>query len=183
MAAHNRYLRGKQNQIRGTVDADVVIEAGDFVVLNNQDGTVFQSSYSTANSLQANNFFYPFTKVGCSTAPTEGMDIIASNFAGIAMTGSASGVTNQIVVATTGVFRYPLYHAPSAVTIGSFVSAVSPPGGFSANTGVSKQTVVNHATLTGVGTTAYLGYVTKTESGASYVDFELWSGLYEGRLA
>ena len=98
---------------------------------------------------------------------------IATQFIGVAMGGSASGVTNNIRVATTGVFRYPLRNI-SAVTIGSAVYAVSPT--LSGTQGTSAQFVVNEGTqVIGQGTSAPLGIIVKTESGASFVDFALKS--------
>lgn len=83
------------------------------------------------------------------------------------MESSPSGVTENISVAKAGVFRYPLYRN-GAVTVGALISAVST---LTAGTGVSKQAVFMSSTAPG--STAYLGYVVKTESGASFVDFQI----------
>ena len=178
MAAHNRYLRGAMSTMRGTVRGNITVEPGDFVVIDNTVGTCGLTS-GTLNST-ADNRFYPFEFFRCTTAATGYIYQLASQFVGVAMTGSESGTTNDIVVATSGVFRYPVIGAPSAVTVGAKVSAVSPAAG--AGGGISNQTVCNHNTATGHGSTAYLGHIVKTESGASYVDFQLWSGLRDGVL-
>jgi len=89
------------------------------------------------------------------------------------MEGSPDGVTHNISVATAGVFRYPLYSI-GAVTVGYQVSSVSTRV---STLGVSSQAVcIIGATLA---TTAFLGTVVKTESGASHVDFELKT-MYTG---
>jgi hypothetical protein len=83
------------------------------------------------------------------------------------MDGSVSGVTEKITVATNGVFRYPMVGGTGGVTIGALVSATSPTTG----SPPSVQTVCR--INTSPGTTAYLGRIVKTQSGATYVDFQI----------
>jgi len=95
-------------------------------------------------------------------------------FLGVAMESSpASGVTDNITVATSGFFRYPLHPdwVTSAVTVGSLVSAVS----YELTGGVSNQHVIMIAATPG--STCYLGRCIKTESAATFVDFELMTAF------
>ena len=178
MANINRHLRGAQDVMIADVNGNVVVEVGDFMVRNGQLGMVGLNANITT-LLAADNTAYPFSYVKSATAATELENTIAENFLGIAMEASVAGTTEKISIATAGVYRYPLDSLESAVTIGSFVSAVSATG----SSGVSKQAVMNHATATGVGSTAYLGRCVKTESGASYVDFDLFTTFNKGFLA
>ena len=177
MAGNNRHLRGNTQQFSGEVNANVVVEPGDLIGINTTDGYYGPGTY--LNLDQSNQKLYPFS---CMRAITPGTDhIIATTFMGIALTGSASGTTSNIVVATDGIFRYPLIAAPSAVTIGAKVSCVS---GTQA-AGVSSQTVAANADRDGLtkGSSAYLGVIVKTESGASFVDFQLITATSGGSIA
>lgn len=172
MAGNVRNLRGNTKQIRATVPGSVVVEAGDLVGLNYVDG--YYGAGGVANLNQANGYIYPLGYCRPATGGS-GMDIaIAESFAGVALTGSASGSTDEVVVGVDGIARYPIIIGPSAVTIGARVSAVSG----TPLTGTSNQTVAVNADRTpahSTGTTGYLGTVVKTESGASFVDFTLWT--------
>jgi hypothetical protein len=154
MAGHNRYLRGSMSEIFAPVRGNIVVEPGDLMYKNEQ----------------VSNYAYPFDENKTATAGTAFEEDIYTNFLGVATQGSETGVTENITIATGGVFRYPLDGTPSAVTLGSLVSAVSPSV---SGSGGSVQAVVNHATATGNGTTAYLWYCVKTESAASFVDFQI----------
>jgi len=176
MSANNRYLRGNRRQVEGTVAGSVVVEPGDLIGINNTDGYYGAGGITLLN--QANHYLYPLGYCRPVTGGS-GMDIaIGETFVGVALTGSASGSTDTIIVGVDGIARYPVIKAPSAVTLGARVSAVSG----TALTGTSNQTVAVNADRTPVhigGTTGYLGIVVKTESGASFVDFQLWSGIYK----
>jgi len=177
MTAHNRHLRGKTNQILADVHGSTVVEAGDLMFRNSIAGLVGDGT--AGNAIAADNYAYPFNLARNSAS--EVCTIVAgihTNFLGVAMESSISGVTEKISIATAGVFRYPLYRN-SAVTVGYKVSAVSTFAS-AADQGVSKQTVYHIATTPG--STAYLGYIVKTESGASYVDFQIRTAYGSGAL-
>jgi len=178
MAAQNRHLSGESRIVLGKVFGDTVIEAGDLLILNNQDGTC---GNSVTTLRQADNYVFPLDMVMSATAASEWDDVVSTQFIGFAVESSAGGTTEDISVATAGTVRYPLL-TMSAVTIGSKMSAASPAGGAAAGNGTSRQTVVNENTQSTIGSTAYLGYCVKTESGASFVDFEIWSGIFDGQL-
>lgn len=163
MAGHNRYLRGEMNTVLVDVHGHTVVEAGDLMVLNN-------STSMHTDGWSADNYAFPFDDIGSTSNNEQTLGKMKNAFLGVAMEGSESGVTEKITVATTGMFRYPLYFANSSTTIGSKVSAVTVSTG--SGSGSSPQTVNLNTTTTG--STFYLGYITKTESsGASYVDFEI----------
>lgn len=168
MAAHNRHIRGETNQVLVDIHGNIVVEAGDLMFRNNIAGLV--GTGVAGGAIAADNYAYPFNLARNSASET--CTILAgvhTNFLGVAMESSKSGVTEKISIATAGVFQYPMY-LTSGVTVGGKVSAVSTFAD-AANQGVSKQTVYNIATTPG--STAYLGYIVKTESGASYVSFQI----------
>lgn len=159
MAGRNRHLRGNTKEILAPVRGFITVNPGDLMYQN------------TA----VNNNAYPFSECKDPTAGTAVAQTVHNNFLGVAMDGSASGVTENISIATDGVFRFPLVGGlTSGVTLGCRVSAVSPSVSAA---GVSSAWVVNHNVATGGGiqhgTTAYLGYCVKTESGASFIDFQI----------
>jgi len=166
MAGQNRYLRDGTNTILAPVHGNVEINSGDLVFINSLNGLV--GGEVIGNAIAADQYVYPFNKAVNAGSPAAGVQFgVYTYFAGVAMESSPAGVTENITVAVDGVFRYPLY-ALSAVTVGSLITSVSP---YVSTLGVSPQAV----SIIGYGlaTTAYLGYVVKTESGASFVDFEI----------
>lgn len=162
MSGHNRHLRGDINEILAPVRGKTVIEAGDFVYAHTGDS----------------NYVYPVSDFkDSSTTGRSGSDV-SKGFQGVAMEGSPSGVTENIVVATAGVFRYPLLYK-SAVTIGAVVSMVS----CTAGSGATAQKVINSEAQDAGGTTVRYGVIVKTETSAvSFVDFALRT-MYSGATA
>lgn len=160
-AAYNRHLRGKTNDIQVPVKGNIEVLPGDFMFK-------FANGGAIGAAVDADNYAYPFNlAVNSASAGTQIAYAIYQNFLGVAMTGSELGVTGKVVVATSGIFRYPIYSL-TGVTIGSLVSSVSPQA---SDVGVSRQAVAIYGS--GKATTAYLGHIAKTESGASFVDFEI----------
>jgi len=161
MTAQNRHLRGDMEEVLASVHGSTVVEAGDLMFQDKTSGV-------RGASEDADNYAYPFSYAANSATPGTGIQYgLYQNFLGVAMESSQSGVTEKISIAKAGVFRYPLYRN-GAVTVGALISAVST---LTAGTGVSNQAVFMSATAPG--STAYLGYVVKTESGASFVDFQI----------
>lgn len=150
----NRHLRGNTSDILQPVRGVIVVEQGDLMYRNEN----------------VSNYAFPLDECKDSTAGTAYENTIYTNFIGVAMEASPAGVTENITIATEGVFRYPIVAEVSAVTVGSLVSAVSPA---SSGGGGSPQHVANNATQSAWGTTAYFGHCVKTESGASFIDFEI----------
>ncbi len=162
MAGYNRHLRGDTNVMNVRVKGDVAVESGDLMFLNND------------------NYAAPFTYIAgtaSSKVATTG-GYVKEKFMGVAVEGSPSGSTEWIGIAQSGVMRFPLVSA-GAVTVGAKVSAVSQ---HPAAAGVSDQYVTNSIAGAIHGTTGYLGYIIKTESGASYVDFQMRTAFGPGGI-
>lgn len=171
MAGYNRHLRGDSNEMLVKIHGNIVVNAGDLMFLDRTNG-------GRGAGEAADYYAYPFNYALNATTIAMGIaSILYNHFAGVAMDGSESGTTEDISVATNGVFRYPVYRE-GAVTIGALVSAVS---SFTSGTGVSPQTV--YMANSAPGSTAYLGYCVKTQSGASYVDFQIRTAYGAGGLA
>jgi hypothetical protein len=176
MAAQNRHLRGAREEVLADIHGNTVVEAGDFMFRNAVAGSV--GSGTVGDGIAADNYAFPFNKAINAASVLTGIQYcIYSNFLGVAMESSKSGVTEKISIAKAGVFRYPLY-GKSAVTVGALVSAVS---AYDSAQGVSAQCV--HQAATAPGSTAYLGYIVKTESGASFVDFQIRTAFGSAGLA
>ena len=164
MSGKNRFLKGDPNTVIAPVHGYHEVEAGDFMVI---DGTSGMLGVGTT----ADSYAVPFKYLKMATASAANSHHqIWTHFVGVAMEDSPSGVTENITIATSGVVRYPLHssQAGTGVTIGAKISSVS-------NTiaaGASNQFVAI-GTAGIITSTAYLGYVTKSESGASFVDFQL----------
>lgn len=167
MTAHNRYLRGPQDAILAQVRGNTVVEAGDFMVRNGTAGVISEAG-AAGDGLAVDAYVYPFNDVenGSSSQATI-LAYLAQNFIGVAMESSQSGDTEQITVNTNGVYQYEMVGGPGGVTVGDLVSATSPATG----TPPSVQMVAR--SNSSPGTTAYLGRIVKTESGASFVQFQI----------
>lgn len=171
MSAHNRHLRGDTNDVLVDVHGNVEVEAGDFMF---RDGT----GGGRGLGISADNYAYPFSSVGNTASDeTEILNVLYANFLGVAMESSPSGTTEKITIAEDGVFRYPLYRI-SAVTIGALVTSVSTATSTS-DTSAQAVCIIGET----LATTAYLGYVVKTESGASFVDFRVRTAFGSGGSA
>ena len=176
MTAHNRFLRGSKQEILVDIRGNVVVEAGDFMVRNSTVGMISEGG-SLADGRAVDGYAYPLNDVeNGSTSQASVIDLAYLNFIGIAKESSESGVTEAITVMTDGVFRYPMIGGSGGVTIGSLVSATSPATG----TPPSAQMVAR--INTSPGSTAYLGRIVKTESGASFVDFQIRT-IYTGLVS
>lgn len=171
MAGQNRWIRGEREEYLADVHGNVTVEAGDFMFIDKDDG-------ARGASVTADNYAYPFNKAANGASLATGIiAALYTQFAGVAMEGSPSGTTNKISIGTAGIYRYPLYRN-GAVTVGATVSSVSV---FTSGTGVSNQTVFQSTSAPGC--TALLGYIVKTESGASFVDFQIRTAYGSGGLA
>jgi len=175
MGGKNRHLKGKMNTIIAPVRGNHVVSAGDFMVLSAVSGMLGVGDL-------ADNYAAPFselkTPAASGTLATQGFAY--TYFLGVAMEDSPSGVTENITIAKSGVFRYPLHSSflGAGVTVGSLVSAVSN----NLAAGVSPQTIAIGAASI-ITSTAYLGYIIKSESGASFVDFQLRTAYGPSGLA
>ena len=154
MAKKNRHLRGDINDITLPVHGNIVVEKGDFIL-------EFKDDNSIVAATSADGYGYPASSCRLNTAP-----FFVELFAGVAMSGSISGVTNDILVATSGQFRYPLESSTNTtLKAGMIVSGVT---GSSA-TSITAQQVVCKI----IGTENPIGRCVLTESSATNCDFEL----------
>jgi len=171
MAGYNRHLRGDSDEMLVKIHGNITVAAGDLMFIDATPGL-------RGAGIAKDYYGYPFSSAANAASDLTSLHYgLANFFAGVAMDGSISGTTEDISVATNGVHRYPLYRI-GAVTMGALISAVST---FTSGTGVSSQAVFMSATAPG--STAYLGYCVKTESGASYVDFQIRTAYGAGGLA
>ncbi len=160
MAQRQRHLRGETNEVAVDVHGHTVIEKGDFVVVNNT-AELFKTAQAPETT--ADFYAYPVNYLG---GVTNGY--YDNTFLGISMKGSASGTTEKIPIATSGVFRMPL-KTQTGVTVTQLVS-----GATSAAKTAYPQKVVSK-TLAEL-TSSYfcvVGLCVKTTSGATVCDFEL----------
>lgn len=174
MSGHNRHLRGDINSIKIPCHGNTVIEPGELCVI----AGVTQVAPQPASGNKADRYVYPFSAV---TGATE--DAVAAMtknwFVGVAMNGSASGVTNEVTVAQTGVFQYQMIKA-GGTTVGYKVTAVTPTSSY-ATIGASDQYVFGAGSG---GVSSYLGYCVVTQKGgSSYVDFRIKTKYGEGLIS
>lgn len=174
MTAHNRLLRGPHKEVLVDIRGNVVVEAGDFMVRNSTVGMISEAG-TTGDGLAIDGYAYPFNDVeNAATSQASMIDLLYNAFIGVALESSLAGVTESIAVGTEGTYSYPMIGGSGGVTLGSLISATSPATG----TPPSAQMVAR--VNTSPGSTAYLGRIVKTESGATYVDFQirtLFTGL------
>ena len=130
----------------------------------------------------ADNRAYPFSWARSTSVELgfHGMTTVYNRFLGVAMESSPAGVTEKITIATAGVFRKNLSTSQN-VTAGVLVSAttiVVSAALITAN-GVTQGISVGTGAMGTVNgpSTAYLGYCTKTESGATVADYELFTSF------
>lgn len=170
MSAVNRHLRGDTREVEIPVHGHTVVEKGDFMWINTNGYIKSGNGVHTT----ADWYGFPVSLLGdCTTA-------YFVTFGGIAMKGSESGTTENIPMATAGIFRYPL-KATTGVTLGQVVA-----GATSATLTLYDQKVVSKTASeftdeyeTGI------GMCVKTEAGATKVDFELitrFSGVSYAQL-
>lgn len=175
MAGHNRYLRGNRNEITVPIHSDTVCEPGDLMVIGGRAG-VDQAGRG------ADYYGYSFSEVTGSVligGVSNAMNYCKQWFLGVAMSGSASGVTNNVTVATDGTFRMPYHKKATAdvtgTTLGLIVTAVTSPT-VATGAGVSPQHVslIDGGNAAVGGPTAYLGYCMHTRpGGTTFVDFRI----------
>lgn len=172
MAKHNRHLREETNEIIAPIHGNIVVDAGDLMFLDSKSG-VSLTGYT------ADNYALPFSSAVIMNDTTSVAVVfreLENYFLGIAMESSPDGVTENISVATTGVFKMPM-PGDSGVTIASLVSAVSP-----ASTTLSASVVAGEAS-SGYSAECLLGYVKRSASSpVTHVEFEIRT-KYNGGVA
>jgi len=180
MSGNNRHLRGDVNAIKMPVHGATVVEPGDLLVYGGDTNI-----WTAHSDSRADYYAYPVSGItGSAGMGGTGTLCIAKNhFCGIALSGSKSGTTEDITVALTGTFRYPLRNIPGkdgsktcGTTVGLKVSMVTPASVTVAGPSDQAVCIATHS-----GTSAYIGYCIMnssgggTKGGTSYVDFVLKS--------
>jgi len=94
MANTQRHLRGDTNEVQIDIHGHTVVEQGDMMFINNVVGNIAAPHGGTAD-------YYGFP-----ADETTGSSVAFDSFIGVAMTGSESGTTEEIAVATSGIFRF-----------------------------------------------------------------------------
>jgi len=163
MAKVNRHLRGDTNEVECAVHGHNVVEKGD-LVWTYKISTFGCKTASPGGNAQTADWYTQ------SMSDNAGVTAVYydAQFAGIAMKGSIAGTTENIPVATTGIFRFPL-KATTGVTIGQLVCGATSAAAVNSNQIVVSKTA---AELTDE-YFCILGYCVKTEAGATNVDLNL----------
>lgn len=157
------HLRGQTNEIEVPIHGKTVIEKGEDVFIA-QDAVCIVGS-------AADHYGYPASNLAAVTDSYH-----TQNYAGIAMKGSISGVTENIPVATSGIFRRKIKLGTSATSqtckIGQTVAActIGASGVSISGTTVSVGTGGDHDA-------GRIGRVVKAEYQAKTVDFMLFTRL------
>lgn len=157
MADVNRHIKwptwAPAVQVRGSTEVD----KGDLIFLDRINGLRDNGNSS------GNNSAYPFRTIGGTTKTlVSNQDLAADNFLGVAMGGSDSGVTENIAVAVSGHFEFPL-RSPKTHKVGQVVM----PAG--SGTSLYNQKVVMWAS----GSSYSLGYSTRGRARGTNVTFLL----------
>ena len=159
------YLRGETNEIYVAIHGKTVIKKGELVFLA-QDASSIVASI-------ADGYGYPASVVA-GTTPTYFED----NLAGVAMKGSVSGTTEDIPVATSGIFRGQIELGTSAT------SRLVYPGAIVSAATIGASGVTPSGTTFSVGTLAdtefdgcRVGRAVRKQAEATHVDFMLMTKL------
>lgn len=164
----NRHVRGDTNEAIIDVHGNTRIKKGELVFVNDVTGGIVNGT--GGGKLTVDNYGFPAQCLRGVTSAGFYMMLL-----GVAMNESASGTTNKIRVATTGIFRFPIQKAAGqAVKPGYTVSATTIGVGAGELTGTSVSgvsvevgpNVDNRVGLIGIA-------VGPIQSGASYVDTRL----------
>ncbi len=159
------YLRGETNEIDVKIQGKHVVKKGELIFLNQDDSVIVATS--------ADGYGYTAGYLA-GTTPAYFED----NLAGIAMRGSVSGTTEDIPVATGGIFRGQIKIGTSAVSRHVF------PGALVSAATVGTSGVTPSGTTVAVGTLGdtefdgcRIGRAVKKEPSALSVDFMLMTKM------
>jgi hypothetical protein len=162
----DRHLRGDTNEIMGSVNGSVVINQGDLVILDAVAGSAQQST--------ATYKAYPASWVkGCTHA------YFSTTFVGVAMNSSKSGVTEDIAIATTGIFRFPVSPAAGQTTLAGYIVSGATYGAGSA-VSVFSQKVTAEVAASVDANDARIGMVIRGQTTSTTCDFMLTGSRFSG---
>ena len=161
------YLRGDTDEMYVRVHGKTVIKKGELIVLA-QDAQAITGAV-------ADGYGYPVNPYGKGGATA---NYFANNLAGISMKGSESGVTEDIPVAQSGIFRGQIKVGTSAtskhVYPGALVSACSIGASGVSVSGTTFDVITLAATEF---TTGHVGRAVRKQASATHVDFMLMTRL------
>lgn len=161
----DRHLRGETNEVLCAVEGNVVIYQGDLVILGSSTGAAQQGS--------ATYKAYPATWAkGCTHA------YWATHFVGVAMNSSASGTTEDIAVATTGIFRYPVTASNGITTLAGYIVSGATYG--ASGTSVFAQQVTPEAAASVDADDARIGMIIRGQTTSTTCDFMLTGSRFSG---
>ena len=161
------YLRGNTDEIRVPIHGKTVVQKGECVFLA-QDATCLVGA-------AADRYGYPAANLADCTVTYWG-----DNLLGISMKGSVSGVTEEIPVAQSGIFRGAIETTAVSQTckVGQSVAGASVGA-----SGVSSSGVTLSVGTGGDHGKAKIGRVVKYGYAANYVDFMLMTSLSGNSIA
>ena len=156
--ATDRHLRGDTNEVMAAVAGNVVIKQGDLIIMELVSDIAQQGS--------ATYKAYPAAYVSGVGALKFG-----SGFVGVAMNSSASGVTEDIPVATTGIFRFPVSPSAGQTTLAGYIVSGATYG--ASGTSVFSQKVTAEVAASVDLSDARIGMVIRGQTTSTTCDFML----------
>lgn len=159
------YLRGELNEVYVRIQGKTVIVKGELIFLNQDDSVIVATS--------GDGFGYPAVNLAGTTQA-----YFEDNLVGVSMSGSVSGTTEDIPVATSGIFRGQIRTGLSATSRHVYPGALVSAGtvGASGVTPSGTTFVVNS-----LGAADYadcrVGRAVKKEASALSVDFMLMTKM------
>ena len=161
----DRHLRGDTNEVMCSVNGNVVINQGDLVIL--------AANISGAQQGSATYYLFP-----ASWSKSCTHSYFGTAFAGVAMNSSASGTTEDIAVATTGIFRYPVSAAAGQTTLAGYIVSGATCEG--SGTSVFSQKVTAEVAASVDNTDARIGMVIRGQTTSTTCDFMLTGSRFSG---
>ena len=159
------YLRGETNEIYVAIHGKTVIKKGELMFLA-QDASSIVASI-------ADGYGYPAAQVAGVT-PT----YFSDNLAGVSMKGSVSGTTEDIPVATSGIFRGQILLGTSATSRHIYPGALVSSGTVGTSGVTPSGTTFNVCFLAQTETTkCMVGRAIRKQASATHVDFMLMTKL------
>jgi hypothetical protein len=165
MASKNRHLRGDTREIKAPIHGNVTVEKGELM---------FLAAGASAIVGKTDYYAYPASYLADSTKT-----YVDYNFLGVSMAASQDGTTEDIAIATDGIFRFQIKTGASAtsqyVKIGQTVAACT-----IGTSGVSLSGTTVCVGNDGDHTNCVIGRTVKAENAATSVDFLLQSMRFSG---
>jgi len=166
----NRHIRGATNEVNLKKKNTIAVSTGDLIFIDAVAGAASGGAAATHLAFPA-----AFAGVGYWSGATG----FEANFAGVAMSGSPSGVTEEIAVATTGIFRFPVSTAAGKACSPGYIVSGATYGACGNSVFSQKCNVGPPASLT----QGRIGYCVRAEGAATTVDVRIltrFSGVTQG---